>query len=99
MPSYIPGAPERRSLGDRDALVEITLGCFGSPEAAVEDECCDNAGDNIEAPPIRGACPRSLERCVRPPRDYLCAKDDNRDNLCSDRVEAEWPLCAPRNLV
>ena len=95
----IPGAPERRSLGDRDALVEITLGCFGSPEAAVEDECCDNAGDNIEAPPIRGACPRSLERCVRPPRDYLCAKDDNRDNLCSDRVEAEWPLCAPRNLV
>jgi hypothetical protein len=82
-------------------LAQITLGCFappGEPEP-VEDQCCDDALDNQAAPPIRGKCQRTLERCLRPATNFLCAKDDDRDGTCSDRDTAEWPLCAPRNLV
>ena len=95
----VPGPPEYRGHGDKDAAVEIELGCFGSHTTPVEDRCCDNALDTLVAPPIRGKCIRSLERCVRPRNNYVCAKDDNRDGLCSDEAENEWPLCAPRNLV
>ena len=94
----VPGAPNFLSLGDKDAAVEISLGCFGPSEPAadsdgqdeaVEDECCDDVNDNrgAEADEAalpwlwRGTCPRTSERCVRPRRKYLCAKDDDRSVL------------------
>jgi len=92
----IPGPLEHRGYGDKDSTVEISLGCFGD---AVEDECCDDALDDQPGPPVRGKCPRSLERCVRARTGHLCAKDDNRDGECNDRATSEWPLCAPRGLV
>ena len=96
----VPGPPQFRTHGDKDAAVEIDLGCFGpESESAVEDQCCDDALDDQPAPTVRGKCPRSLERCVRPANNFLCAKDDDRDGLCSDRATSEWPLCAPRGLV
>ena len=82
--------------------MQITLGCFGPPDEPlpVEDECCDDALDNLQAPPIRGKCPRSLERCVRPGVGYLCAKDDDRDGMsCQNSSNRRDPCFVVAGLV
>mmetsp|Transcript_45077 Transcript_45077/g.141899 ORF Transcript_45077/g.141899 Transcript_45077/m.141899 type:complete len:877 (-) Transcript_45077:118-2748(-) len=92
----IPVGPYNLSLGDKQAAIEINLGCFGG---AAEDECCDdvsNFGLESSWPMLKGRCIRTLERCVRPSSSHVCARDDDANGVCSDPATGQLPLCTPR---
>mmetsp|Transcript_19225 Transcript_19225/g.39212 ORF Transcript_19225/g.39212 Transcript_19225/m.39212 type:complete len:1366 (-) Transcript_19225:114-4211(-) len=102
----IPKGTIPSNLGDLNIAAEIRLGCFGPDQfgGAVEDQCCDDVLDmDTNSVGVPGICVRTLERCVRPGKNFMCARrnlDDLEDMDCGyNLMTKEVPMCVPKGLV